>query len=153
MDSSLNITLDRINGSLGTAISSEEVVAIFERLGFGVTHSEGLFDVTIPPRRWDISIEADLIEEVARIYGYDNLPSTLPISEATPGMLNENQRLVRHTRRYLEGAGLSQAINVLTTPTKASQFMMRESEATMLDMPMTEERSTLRMKLIKWLIG
>ncbi|MDT2011449.1 phenylalanine--tRNA ligase subunit beta [Carnobacterium divergens] len=153
MDSSLNITLDRINGSLGTAISSEEVVAIFERLGFGVTHSEGLFDVTIPPRRWDISIEADLIEEVARIYGYDNLPSTLPISEATPGMLNENQRLVRHTRRYLEGAGLSQAISyVLTTPTKASQFMMRESEATMLDMPMTEERSTLRMNLLSGLL-
>lgn len=153
MDSSLNITLDRINGSLGTAISSEEVVAIFERLGFGVTHSEGLFDVTIPPRRWDISIEADLIEEVARIYGYDNLPSTLPISEATPGMLNENQRLVRHTRRYLEGAGLSQAISyVLTTPTKASQFMMRESETTMLDMPMTEERSTLRMNLLSGLL-
>ncbi|WP_413536810.1 phenylalanine--tRNA ligase subunit beta [Carnobacterium divergens] len=153
MDSSLNITLDRINGSLGTAISSEEVVAIFDRLGFGVTHSEGLFDVTIPPRRWDISIEADLIEEVARIYGYDNLPSTLPISEATPGMLNENQRLVRHTRRYLEGAGLSQAISyVLTTPTKASQFMMRESEATMLDMPMTEERSTLRMNLLSGLL-
>lgn len=153
MDSLLNITLDRINGSLGTAISSEEVVAIFERLGFGVTHSEGLFDVTIPPRRWDISIEADLIEEVARIYGYDNLPSTLPISEATPGMLNENQRLVRHTRRYLEGAGLSQAISyVLTTPTKASQFMMRESEATMLDMPMTEERSTLRMNLLSGLL-
>lgn len=153
MDSSLNITLDRINGSLGTAISSEEVVAIFERLGFGVTHSDGLFDVTIPPRRWDISIEADLIEEVARIYGYDNLPSTLPISEATPGMLNENQRLVRHTRRYLEGAGLSQAISyVLTTPTKARQFMMRESEATMLDMPMTEERSTLRMNLLSGLL-
>lgn len=152
-DVALTITLDRINRSLGTTITNDEVVAIFKRLGFGVTHAEGLFEVVIPPRRWDIHIEADLIEEVARIYGYDLLPSTLPTGLTTIGRLNPKQQLVRHTRRYLEGAGLSQAISyVLTTTEKAQQFMLTASQPTLLDMPMTEERSTLRMNLLSGLL-
>ncbi|MEG0312556.1 MAG: phenylalanine--tRNA ligase subunit beta [Carnobacterium sp.] len=153
IDVALNITLERINGSLGTDITSSEVVAIFQRLGFGVNHADGLFEVVIPPRRWDISIEADLIEEVARIYGYNNLPSTLPKGRTTASSLSPKQRLVRHTRHYLEGAGLSQAISyVLTTTEKAQQFMLQESQPTLLDLPMTEDRSTLRMNLLSGLL-
>lgn len=152
-DTVVNTTLTKINRSLGTDISDKEVTAIFHQLGFGVTISADNVEVVIPPRRWDIHIEADLIEEVARIYGYDNLPSTLPITESIPGGLSTKQRLVRHTRTLLEGAGLTQAISyVLTTPEKASRFMMRESEATQLDMPMSEERSTLRMNLLSGLL-
>lgn len=152
-DSIVSITLDKINRSLGTTISTEEVKVIFDRLGFKAEEKDGLFEVAIPPRRWDIDIEADLVEEVARIFGYDNLPSTLPISAAQPAALNDKQRLVRHTRRFLEGAGLSQAISyVLTTPEKAAQYMMRESEATQLEMPMSEDRSTLRMNLLSGLL-
>ncbi|MCA9765908.1 MAG: phenylalanine--tRNA ligase subunit beta [Carnobacterium sp.] len=149
----VSITLEKLNRSLGTKIKTDEVLSIFNRLGFGVTEDNGLFNVSIPPRRWDISIEADLLEEVARIYGYDNLPSTLPIIESTPGKLDDKQRIVRHTRHYLEGAGLSQAISyVLTTTEKAGQFVMRESDATKLDFPMSEDRSTLRMNLISGLL-
>ncbi|MBM6613313.1 phenylalanine--tRNA ligase subunit beta [Desemzia sp. RIT804] len=146
-------TLSKINRSLGTEITKEKVKAIFQQLGFGVEISADKVEVVVPPRRWDIHIEADLIEEVARIYGYDNLPSTLPKTESIPGGLSTKQRLVRHTRRFLEDAGLTQAISyVLTTPEKASRFMMRESEATQLDMPMSEERSTLRMNLLSGLL-
>ncbi|MFL2134058.1 phenylalanine--tRNA ligase subunit beta [Desemzia sp. FAM 24101] len=146
-------TLTKINRSLGTEISAEDVEAIFQQLDFSVTISADNVEVVVPPRRWDIHIEADLIEEIARIYGYDNLPSTLPKTESIPGGLSTKQRLVRHTRRFLEGSGLTQAISyVLTTPEKASRFMMRESEATQLDMPMSEERSTLRMNLLSGLL-
>ncbi|MGB6178434.1 phenylalanine--tRNA ligase subunit beta [Carnobacterium sp.] len=149
----VSITLEKLNRSLGTKIKTDEVLSIFSRLGFDVTEDNGLFNVSIPPRRWDISIEADLLEEVARIYGYDNLPSTLPIIESTPGKLDDKQRIIRHTRHYLEGAGLSQAISyVLTTPQKAGQFLMRESDVTQLDLPMSEDRSTLRMNLISGLL-
>jgi phenylalanyl-tRNA synthetase beta chain len=149
----VTITLEKLNRSLGTTIETDEVLAIFHRLGFEVTENNGLFEVYIPPRRWDISIEADLLEEVARIYGYDNLPSTLPIIESTPGKLDDKQRIIRHTRHYLEGAGLSQAISyVLTTPEKAKQFLMRESNYTQMDLPMSEDRSTLRMNLISGLL-
>ncbi|MEG2255040.1 MAG: phenylalanine--tRNA ligase subunit beta, partial [Vagococcus sp.] len=74
----VSITLTKINNSLGTTLSEEEVSTIFTSLGFLHTVEGETFVVSIPPRRWDISIEADLVEEVARIYGYDNLPSTLP---------------------------------------------------------------------------
>lgn len=149
----VEITIEKINDSLGTAITAAEIEAIFHQLGFGVKIESGKVTVTVPPRRWDIQIEADLIEEVARIYGYDNLPSTLPVSESIPGGLNEKQRLVRHTRRFLEESGLSQAISyVLTTPEKAARFMMRGSEPTQLDMPMSEEHSTLRMNMLSGLL-
>lgn len=149
----VTITLEKLNRSLGTDIKTDEVLTIFNRLGFEGTENNGLFEVAIPPRRWDISIEADLLEEVARIYGYDNLPSTLPVIESTPGKLDDKQRIIRHTRHYLEGSGLSQAISyVLTTPEKAEQFLMRESNYTQMDLPMSEDRSTLRMNLISGLL-
>lgn len=152
-DEVVETTVEKINRSLGTDISETEIEAIFHQLGFGVEIATGKVTVTVPPRRWDIHIEADLIEEVARIYGYNNIPSTLPISESVPGGLNEKQRLVRHTRRFLEEAGLGQAISyALTTPGKSAKFMMRSSEPTKLEMPMSEERSTLRMNLLSGLL-
>ncbi|MCG4779094.1 hypothetical protein L0P10_19640, partial [Eggerthella lenta] len=70
---------------------------------------EGQFNIQIPSRRWDIKIEADIVEEVARIYGYDNLPSTLP-SGATAGELTAMQKLRRKVRTHVEAAGLSEVI-------------------------------------------
>lgn len=149
----LSISLDRINHVLGTAMMGSDVVTIFKRLGFESHLHDGICHVCIPSRRQDIRIEADLIEEVARIYGYDRLPSHLPVGESLPGGLNEKQQMMRQTRRYLEGSGLFQGISyVLTTPEKAKEFMMGDSETTTLMMPMSEERSTLRMNLIAGLL-
>lgn len=79
---SITIALARINKILGTSLTSEEVVAIFDRLGFSteLDATKQTFKVTVPVRRWDIHIEADLLEEVARIFGYDNLPVTISSS-------------------------------------------------------------------------
>lgn len=64
--------MKKINKVLGTSLTEQEVEDIFRRLGFGTAFSEDTFTVSVPPRRWDIEIDADLLEEVARIYGYDN---------------------------------------------------------------------------------
>ena len=99
----------------------------------------------VPPRRWDIQIEADIIEEVARIYGYDRLPSTLPSGETVAGSLTKEQRLTRKVRTLLEGNGVSEAISyALTTEEKARQFCWLESQVTRLDWPMTEERGVFK---------
>lgn len=149
----VTITLERINGYLGTTLTEEIVSEIFEALGFTATVSEETYSVTVPPRRWDIQIEADLIEEVARIYGYNNLPSTLPSGETIAGSLTKNQRMTRKIRSVLEGIGLSEAISyALTTEKKASEFLFTPSHPTRLDWPMTEERSVLRMNLISGLL-
>ncbi|MFZ2644676.1 MAG: phenylalanine--tRNA ligase subunit beta [Trichococcus flocculiformis] len=152
-DTEVVITLEKINRSLGTAISSGEVTAIFNQLGFASTFDGETFTVAVPPRRWDISIYADILEEVARIYGYDNLPETLPITPALPTALTPKQHTMRITRRFMEGAGLTQNISyVLTTAEKAREYAVEDKEGIRLAWPMSEDRSTLRMNLLSTLL-
>lgn len=152
-DTEVVLTLEKINRSLGTAISSGEVTAIFNQLGFASTFDGEIFTVAVPPRRWDISIYADILEEVARIYGYDNLPETLPITPALPTALTPKQHTMRITRRFMEGAGLTQNISyVLTTAEKAREYAVEDKEGIRLAWPMSEDRSTLRMNLLSTLL-
>lgn len=147
------ITLDRINEYLGTQLGEREVGEIFASLGFPYTEENQQFVVSIPPRRWDISIEADIIEEVARIYGYDSLPSTLPSGQALAGSLTKEQQLMRESKQVLEGAGLFEAISyVLTTKEKATDFRLKKADTIAVDWPMTEEHAVLRQSLVSGLL-
>ncbi|MFC0270242.1 phenylalanine--tRNA ligase subunit beta [Metabacillus herbersteinensis] len=149
----ISTTVEKINAVLGMNISSEEIKAIFDRLQFEVTSDNGTITVTVPSRRGDITIEEDLVEEVARLYGYDNIPTTLPVGASIPGKLTEYQAKRRKVRRYLEGVGLCQAITYsLTSTEKATKFALEQSEVTRLSLPMSEERSALRLSLIPHLL-
>ncbi len=149
----VKITLAKINRSLGTTLTIEQVNEIFAALGFKYDLNHDQYEVTIPPRRWDIAIEADILEEVARIYGYDRLPSTLPGGQVQPGSLTKSQQLMRATKTLLEGSGLTEAISyALTTEEKAAHFLQKESFPTVLQFPMSEERTTMRMNLISGLL-
>lgn len=152
---SITIALARINKILGTSLTSEEVVAIFDRLGFSteLDATKQTFKVTVPVRRWDIHIEADLLEEVARIFGYDNLPVTLPTGDPTIGQLTTEQKLMRASRTVMEGLGLTQAMSYgLTTIAKSQQFVKGDHELVKVDWPMTKDREALRMNLISGLL-
>lgn len=152
---SITIALARINKILGTSLTSEEVVAIFDRLGFSteLDATKQTFKVTVPVRRWDIHIEADLLEEVARIFGYDNLPVTLPTGDPTIGQLTTEQKLMRASRTVMEGLGLTQAMSYgLTTIAKSQQFVKDDHELVKVDWPMTKDREALRMNLISGLL-
>lgn len=149
----IDITSERINHVLGTSLSIDDITDIFKRLGFEVEVSNDNMHVVVPTRRGDIHIQADLIEEVARIYGYDNLPSTLPTTTMTTGGLNEEQSLIRKSGKLLEGFGLTHAISyALTTSDKAKMFMMDSSEETDLSYPMSSDHTTLRMNLVSGLL-
>lgn len=147
---------DRMNRLLGTTIPPEAVKAIFDRLKF--RYSDEANDrllVNVPTRRPDITIEVDLIEEVARLYGYNNIPFTLPSGESTPGALTREQLLKRHLRRSLQGLGLSEAITYsLTMPEKLTQLatLNEGAKPIRLQLPMSEERSVLRTGLIPGLL-
>lgn len=142
-------TLADVNRVLGTELTYTDVEDVFRRLGFGLTGNAEKFTVSVPPRRWDIHIEADLYEEIARIYGYDRLPATLPKDDGTAGELTETQKLRRKVRTVAEGAGLTEVISyALTTPEKAMQFSMKPSNLTELMWPMTVERSVLRQNMV-----
>ncbi|KMM37450.1 phenylalanine--tRNA ligase subunit beta [Guptibacillus hwajinpoensis] len=149
----VSIEVTRINQVLGTEISETEVAAIFERLQFSYQNFGGTFTVQVPPRRPDITISEDLIEEVGRLYGYDNVPATLPITESTPGQLSDYQKKRRRVRRALEGAGLYQTVTYsLTSPSKRVFFSNETTDAIRLAMPMSEERSELRTSLLPHLL-
>ncbi|EZP76417.1 phenylalanyl-tRNA ligase subunit beta [Parageobacillus genomosp. 1] len=147
------ITLDRINRVLGTTITKDEVATILTNLQFAFTEDKETFTITVPSRRRDISIEEDIIEEVARLYGYDRLPATLPVAEAKPGKLTPYQAKRRQVRRYLEDVGLFQAITYsLTSEEKATMFALETAEPIRLALPMSEERSVLRQSLLPHLL-
>lgn len=149
----ISITLEKINRVLGTNISVEEVASIFTRLQYETSVDNETITVTVPTRRGDITIEEDLIEEVARLYGYDNIPSTLPMGSSTPGYLTTYQQKRRTVRHYLEGAGLYQAVTYsLTSEAKATQYALETREPIKLAMPMSEDRSQLRLSIIPQLL-
>jgi len=149
----VTISLEKINKVLGTKLTVEEVTAIFARLQFEAAVENNVFTVTVPTRRNDIMIEEDLTEEVARLYGYDNIPTTLPVGEAIPGALTEYQKKRRSVRKFLEGAGLYQAITyALTNEKKVQQFALDKRQPVRLSMPMSEERSVLRQSIIPQLL-
>lgn len=149
----VEITLDRINKVLGTTISKEEVAGIFTKLQFSFVEDNDTFRVTVPTRRGDITIEEDLVEEVARLYGYDTLPMTLPVGESIPGKLTDYQAKRRLVRRYLEGAGLYQSVTyALTSAEKVNQYALETGDPIRLAMPMSEERSLLRLSITPHLL-
>lgn len=151
----VSLTVERTNHVLGTELTAAQIADIFNRLAFEYTETDGNFLVSVPARRWDVSIAADLLEEIARIYGYDNLPSTLPAQTSNIGGLNERQHFLRASRRVLEGLGLNQAISYsLTTVAQARQFeIVRHGEPMKLDYPMSQDHVATRMSLIDGLLN
>lgn len=150
----VKVTLARINHVLGTSLVAQDVTDIFNRLAFVSEFNGDTFTVDVPTRRWDVNIEADLLEEIARIFGYDNIPSTLPAQTNNVGGLDAEQKLIRSSRHVLEGLGLNQAISYsLTTIEKAQQFQITNGGTPMvLDYPMSQDHVATRMNLISGLL-
>jgi phenylalanyl-tRNA synthetase beta chain len=97
---------DRINRLLGTNVSKEEMLEIFKRIE--VEYEEASNELIIPTFRQDLLGQADIAEEVARFYGYDKIPMTLPSGEATAGKLPYKLRIEEKAREIAEFCGFSQ---------------------------------------------
>ncbi|PHK50618.1 phenylalanine--tRNA ligase subunit beta [Staphylococcus edaphicus] len=150
----IDISVTKVNQTIGFELGAEDIEAIFVQLGFATTSNGDVLTVMVPSRRKDISIKEDLIEEIARIYGYDEIPSTLPVfNHVTHGALTDRQAKSRIVKATLEGAGLNQAINYsLVDKERAKDFALQERETIDLLMPMSEAHATLRQSLIPHLI-
>ncbi|WP_411904372.1 phenylalanine--tRNA ligase subunit beta [Staphylococcus aureus] len=150
----IDITADKINRTIGFDLSQNDIVTIFNQLGFDTEINDDVITVQVPSRRKDITIKEDLIEEVARIYGYDDIPSTLPVFEkVTSGQLTDRQYKTRMVKEVLEGAGLDQAITYsLVSKEDATAFSMQQRQTIDLLMPMSEAHASLRQSLLSHLI-
>ncbi len=108
---SLPFCPDKYNKLLGTDVKREEMLEIFDRLEVGHTaDSQGNVTLQIPYFRQDLNCDADMAEEVARFYGYDKIPTTLPKGEATTGKLSYKLRIEQKARDIAEYCGFSQGM-------------------------------------------
>ena len=123
----VSLRLARLNRVLGIELDEVEVSAILENLRMSPDLDQGVWTVTAPSDRFDIEIEEDLIEEVARIFGYDNIPAALPAGELDPGIISEELVSLQNIQQVLCAAGYQEAINYsFTSRSLLGQFSMAE---------------------------
>lgn len=152
----VELSLSRVNSMLGTAISSLEIKTILSRLQFKAEVSgEGTWSVTVPLRRGDISLDVDLVEEIARLHGYDEIPTTLIEGPTTTGALTKPQAIRRELRNIMTSAGLQEAVCYSVTSlhlTTLFKELSGKAKPIGLAMPMSEERAVLRTVLLPSLL-
>jgi phenylalanyl-tRNA synthetase beta chain len=144
----------RVEALLGAPIARDEQASILGRLGFGVAEAGDGQDVSVPHwRRNDVTREADLVEEVGRIWGYEHLPVTLPSRRGVSGRLEPAQRLRRRAEDALVGAGISEILGwSFAAPSLVERLGIPEDDprhrVVALANPMSEEQSVLRTSLL-----
>ncbi len=157
----IEISFEKINNVLGMNISKKDILDVFRRLGFEViiggkksnfTESEKDLEncleitVSVPRRRGDISIKEDLIEEVGRIYGVDNIVGKLPEMPMKSGSYD---KVTRGIRNKMVDLGLNETLSyILVNDKEAKQFTKDDTELVSLLDPMSEDRNTLRHSII-----
>lgn len=146
----IEITFENITDVLGMKIPNEDILEVFRKLGFTYEVKGEKVYVTVPTRRLDISIKEDLIEEVGRIYGLDNIQGKLPTVPMKQGSLDKTDREIRNKMISL---GLNETLSyVLVREDEADGFTTDEFEKVKLLDPITEERSTLRYSVLASLL-
>ena len=140
----ISITTERVNSYLGTTLSDEVILSVFERLNFKPQVDNDVITCTVPSYRKDLFIEEDLIEEVIRVVGYDVLEATLPTLDLTLGNLNESQRRIRLIEKTMLGLGADQ-INSYTLVSKdMCEGINALDNPVKLMSPMSDKRTHLR---------
>lgn len=153
----ITMRYDRANLLLGTTVSAETQALCLKNLGFGVVSEEKCsITVSVPSWRHDCSQEADLIEEVARLYGYDRIETALPKVRPVDYVLAPDDERVRVLRRFLVGQGLTEFMNwTFSCPEDVKNCGLDDSYQNMvaLQNPLSERQATMRSSLIPGMIA
>ncbi|MDR1368334.1 MAG: phenylalanine--tRNA ligase subunit beta [Candidatus Accumulibacter sp.] len=143
----------RVARLLGVFLGDEEIAGILRRLGMNVERDGENFIVIPPSFRFDLEIEADLIEEIARLHGYDNIPS--PISHAGLMMLpqSESERGLSRIRQILVGRGFQEVINFAFVDEEWEKRLSGNTNAIRLSNPIAAQMSVMRSSLLSGLVA
>ncbi len=134
---------------IGMAVTQQQCLDALNGLGLPATlASEGVISVTAPTFRFDINLEEDLIEEVARMIGYENLPTTKPLAPISPKLRAENQRNPFGVRHELAGLGYQETINFSFVEEKWEQELAGNHHAIKLLNPIASHLSVMRSSLL-----
>ncbi|MGH2543483.1 MAG: phenylalanine--tRNA ligase subunit beta, partial [Ardenticatenaceae bacterium] len=153
------ITLDvaMVNRLLGTELALEQIAGYLERLAFGVERERDRLRVTVPDHRLDVTIPADLVEEVARVHGLDQLLLTLLDDALPPLRVDEALRVEERIRDLLVGAGLTETISYsMTTPEREARLTpsddavrdVSEGGYICIANPISQDRRVMRRSLL-----
>ena len=144
---------EKLDGLLGHHIETETVTEIFERLGFAVKYANDVWTVTSASWRFDIEIEEDLIEEMARIYGYNSIPNNAPLAHLRMREHKEADLELSRIKTALVDADYQEAITYSFVDPKVQTLLHPEIEALVLPNPISVEMSAMRVSLLSGLLG
>lgn len=154
----ITVRQDRTARILGVSLSGDELAGIFRSLEFSVeTTAPGVFNVTVPTFRVDIEREIDLIEEAARLNGYEKIPATMPKVRLFSDLPSRHQRLEKKVRDILVAHGLSEVVNYsFINPRSLDRILLEDGDPRRncigILNPLTEEQSVMRTSLLPGLL-
>ena len=143
---------DRARKIIGMPIETSMMAECFTRLGFEFILEDEVFTVTSPTYRFDIQIEEDLIEEVARLYGYEKLPDVPPMAEAKMVMRPEGSRIAHDIRMQLADMGYQELINFSFVPEAWEKDFADNDKPIRLLNPIASQLSVMRTQMIGGLV-
>ncbi|GLO60852.1 phenylalanine--tRNA ligase beta subunit [Vibrio sp. MACH09] len=149
----VSLRRSKLDALLGHEISSEDVVEILTRLGCQVSETEQGWSAVSPAWRFDIAIEQDLIEEVGRIYGYDNIPNQAPVAALSMNLHKEVNQPLKRVRDLLVDRGYHEAITYSFVEPEQQKLLVPEIEPLILPFPISADMSAMRLGLMQGLLN
>lgn len=138
---------------IGVSLTDEVVADIFTRLQLPFTFDNGVFQVTSPSYRFDIEIEEDLIEEVARVYGFENIPTRPPVAPTAMLIEPENTRSLFAIRHQLADLGYQETVNMSFVEAQWEQDFAANADPIRLQNPIASQMSVMRSNLVGSLLA
>ncbi|MCF7932751.1 MAG: phenylalanine--tRNA ligase subunit beta [Acholeplasmataceae bacterium] len=148
----ITITKDEIDQALGITLEPSVLLDYLKRYQYDVTLTDGTFELMPPSFRNDITIKADVIEEIARIHGLDNIPET-PFVMTERGKLSSRQKMLRSIRHQAVAVGLFEAITYSLVPADEATRYQTLGEPVSVMMPLSEDKKTLRQSVLYGLLS
>ncbi|MGB0895672.1 MAG: phenylalanine--tRNA ligase subunit beta, partial [Parashewanella sp.] len=151
-ENSITLRRSRLDSRLGHHIGDNDVVEILQLLGFTVEARDASWEVTTRTYRFDMAIEDDLIEEVARIYGYNNIPNTAPKASLLMSDHKEQDLSLTKVRQTFVARGFQEAVTYSFVDPKLQQLIHPNEQAMILPNPISSEMSAMRLSMFTGLL-
>ncbi|MBW8191936.1 phenylalanine--tRNA ligase subunit beta [Neiella marina] len=142
----------KLEGRIGIRFEDTQVVEILTRLGLSVTTIDGGWTATVPSYRFDLAIEEDLIEEVARVYGYNNIPNVAPVASLVMNRHPEADVTEDQLKDTLVSRGYQEAITYSFVDPKVQKVLFPDADDLILPHPISADMSAMRVSLLPGLL-
>ncbi len=149
----VRLRVERAAKIIGIPVDAQQVADIFTRLGLSFTQDGNLFAVTPPSYRFDIDIEEDLIEEIARVHGFENIPAQPPVAANAIRIAPENRRSLFTIRRQLADLDYQEVVNYSFIDDESERQFSGNAEPIRLLNPIASQMSVMRSQLLSGLVA